>query len=129
MEVQDAQTKKPQRYKLPPLEVRMKNLRPRHKGTPNKTTRVLKDAILFAAAAVGRDGKGKEALEGFLIAQASKPDNSPFMSLLGKVLPLTIAGDKNNPLVHNVRITLVRAEGAAKPEPRVINAKPVEAKR
>ena len=30
----------------------------RQKGTPNKTSRILKEAILLAAERVGRDGKG-----------------------------------------------------------------------
>lgn len=106
----------------------MRNLKPRVKGTPNKNTRILKEAILLAAEAVGHNGKGKDGLEGYL-KRIAVIEPVAFCSLLGKVLPLTIAGDKNNPLVHNVRITLVRAEGAARPEPRVINAKPVEQKR
>ena len=56
----------------------------RQKGTRNKTTQALKDAILEAARLAGDE----EGLVGYLQKQAT--DNpAPFMSLLGKVLPLT----------------------------------------
>ena len=58
----------------------------RRKGTPNKTTALLKDAILKAATDAG-DGD----MAAYLKKQAI--DNpGPFMSLLGKVLPMQIAG-------------------------------------
>ena len=60
----------------------------RPKGIPNKTTALLKDAILKAAEAAG----GDEGMVGYLTQQAQ--DNpGPFMALLGKVLPMQIAGD------------------------------------
>ena len=57
----------------------------RPKGTPNKTTALLKDAILRAAEAAG----GDEGMVGYLTEQASK-NPGPFLSLLGKVLPMQI---------------------------------------
>ncbi len=60
----------------------------RPKGTPNKTTALLKDAILKAAERAG----GKEGMIGYLTQQAE--DNpGPFMSLLGKVLPMQVTGE------------------------------------
>lgn len=59
----------------------------RKKGTPNKTTKLLKDAILKAAEKAG----GKGGLVSYLQVQASK-NPGPFMALLGKVLPMQIAG-------------------------------------
>ena len=57
----------------------------RPKGVPNKTTALLKDAILQAA----NDAGGREGLAGYLKQQAQ--DNpGPFMGLLGKVLPMQI---------------------------------------
>lgn len=76
----------------------------RAKGTPNKTTALLKDAILQAATNAG----GKKGLVGYLEAQATA-NPGPFMALLGKVLPMQIAGDPNNPIVHLVRREIVRA--------------------
>lgn len=59
----------------------------RAKGTPNKTTALLKDAILKAATDAG-DGD----LAAYLQRQANL-NPGPFMSLLGKVLPMQITGD------------------------------------
>lgn len=73
----------------------------RAKGTPNKTTALLKDAILQAATKAGNGD-----LVAYLHVQAL--DNpGPFMALLGKVLPMQIAGDPDNPLRMVTRIELV----------------------
>lgn len=60
-------------------------------GVPNRTTRVLKEAILEAAEAVGENGKGKDGLVGYLKRVARK-DVKAFSALLGKVLPMTVTG-------------------------------------
>lgn len=65
----------------------------RTKGTPNKTTAVLKDAVLRAADEAG----GQEGLVGYLKQQAAL-NPGPFMALLGKVLPLQVAGDPDAPV-------------------------------
>jgi hypothetical protein len=80
----------------------------RKKGTPNKTTALLKDAILEAAILAGADGEGKDGLVGYLNAQA-KDNSGPFLSLLGKVLPLQVIGDADNPLniVHQIERRIV----------------------
>lgn len=57
----------------------------RPKGSPNKTTALLKDAILQAAQNAG----GANGLVGYLELQASA-NPGPFMSLLGKVLPMQV---------------------------------------
>lgn len=74
----------------------------RPKGSANKTTALLKDAILKAAERAG----GKEGLVGYLEEQAMA-NPGPFMALLGKVLPMQIAGDPENPLQTVTRIELV----------------------
>ena len=62
----------------------------RPKGVPNKTTGQLKDMILNALGNAG----GAEYLE----ARANDPRTaSAFLALIGKVLPMTIAGDSENP--------------------------------
>lgn len=76
----------------------------RAKGTPNKTTALLKDAILLAATKAG----GKDGLVGYLEIQAAA-NPGPFLALLGKVLPMQIAGDPDSPIVHLVRREIVRA--------------------
>ena len=70
----------------------------RKKGVPNKATATLKEAILLAGAAVGADQKGRDGLQGYLETVA-KEDQKAFCGLLGKVLPMTLAGDPNNPLM------------------------------
>lgn len=65
----------------------------RKKGTPNKTTALLKDAILKAADNAG-NGDG---LVGYLERQA-KENPGPFMSLLGKVLPMQVTGEGGGPV-------------------------------
>ena len=76
----------------------------RPKGSVNKTTALLKDAILMAAQKAG--GGGDEGIVEYLTIQAHT-NPGPFMSLLGKVLPMTVAGDKDNPVVGEVRVTIV----------------------
>lgn len=69
----------------------------RRKGTPNKTTALLKDAVLEAATKAGKDG----GLVAYLTTQAIL-NPAPFMALLGKVLPLQITGDEDNPISHTL---------------------------
>lgn len=63
----------------------------RPKGLPNKNTSLLKDAILLAATNAG----GKDGLVGYLEVQAIE-NPGPFMSLLGKVLPMQVEGTGDN---------------------------------
>lgn len=66
----------------------------RAKGTPNKTTALMKDAIIKAAEAAG----GAGGIVGYLTLQAHE-NPGPFMALMGKVLPMQLAdanGEKLN---------------------------------
>ncbi len=76
----------------------------RKKGVPNKTTALLKEAILRAGEKAG----GKDGLIGYLTIQA-KANPGPFMALLGKVLPMQVAGDADNPLkmIHKIERIIV----------------------
>ena len=67
----------------------------RPKGSLNKTTALLKDAILLAAQKAG--GGNDDGLVNYLQQQAIA-NPGPFLSLLGKVLPMTVAGDAENPV-------------------------------
>ncbi len=73
----------------------------RPKGAVNKTTALLKDAILKAATNAG----GNEGLVGYLQQQAVL-NPGPFMSLLGKVLPMQVTGEDGGP-IRITRIELV----------------------
>jgi hypothetical protein len=59
----------------------------RAKGTPNKTTALLKDAILQAAT----DAGGGDLVKYLKIQATANP--GPFLSLLGKVLPMQVTGE------------------------------------
>lgn len=61
----------------------------RAKGTTNKLTADVKAMVLEALDKAGGVT--------YLLAQAQTNPNA-FMTLVGKVLPLTLAGDKDNPL-------------------------------
>ena len=69
----------------------------RSKGTPNKTTALLKDAILRAADALGEDMQGKGKLIGYCKFLA-KTEPKAFAGLLGRVMPLQVTGEDGGPL-------------------------------
>ena len=75
----------------------------RKKGTPNKLTAALKDMILTALDNKG----GVEYLE-----RQAEANPTAFLTLVGKVLPLTIGGDPDAPIRTVTEITLrgVRAD-------------------
>lgn len=85
-----------QRINKPPIS------RGRPKGSPNKTTALLKDAILKAAHKAG----GKGGMVAYLQTQASA-NPGPFMALLGKVLPMQVTGADGGPIRADVQITIV----------------------
>ena len=69
-------------------------------GIPNKSTAALKDMILGALEASG----GVK----YLTERANDPRTaSAFLTLVGKVLPLQVQGDKDNPLQTVTRIEIV----------------------
>lgn len=74
---------------------RVNNGRP--KGVPNKTTTLLKTAIIMAAEARGFDGKGRNGLQGYIEYLAANEPKAMAM-LLAKVLPLQITGGDGKPL-------------------------------
>jgi hypothetical protein len=64
----------------------------RLKGTVNKVTRDLKNGIVDAAIALGRNGEGEGGLQGYLQFLGWHHPKA-FASLLGKILPLQVTGD------------------------------------
>jgi hypothetical protein len=78
----------------------------RPKGRPNKTTAMLREAILRAGEKAG----GKDGLEGWLVDLAK---NQPvaYATLLGKILPLNLAGDDDGGTLRITRIELVAPAG------------------
>lgn len=61
----------------------------RKKGTPNKFTGDLRQAVLNAFNSVGGES---------YLAHCAKKDRRTFVGLLGKLLPTRIGGEKDNPL-------------------------------
>ena len=75
----------------------------RKKGTPNKTTALLRDAILKAVTDAG-DGD----LSAYLLQQANG-NPTAFLALLGKVLPMQVGGDPDSPveMIHKIERVIV----------------------
>lgn len=74
----------------------------REKGSVNKSTALLKDAIISAAVKAG----DKKGLVGYLTTQATE-NPVAFLTLLGKVLPLQVTGAGGGPVRTVVQIQLV----------------------
>tara|TARA_R110002111_G_scaffold170741_9_gene236475 strand:- start:13833 stop:14120 length:288 start_codon:yes stop_codon:yes gene_type:complete len=75
-------------------------------GTPNKTTALLKDAILEAATKAGN----KAGIVGYLTTQANE-NPAAFMTLLGKVLPMQVAGTDEDGEPTSIMVHYVSAKG------------------
>lgn len=69
----------------------------RQPGSTNRTTRILKEAIILAAEQVGFNNRGKDGLEGYLRRIAIRYPEE-YCALLAKVLPLQITGANDGPL-------------------------------
>lgn len=72
----------------------------RPKGVPNKSTTAVKDMILKALDDAHEDGGAA-----YLTEQAKK-NPTAFLTLVGKVLPMQVTGDPENPLAVTARIEL-----------------------
>ena len=71
------------------------------KGVPNKVSADVKAMILTALDKAG----GAQ----YLLAQAHTNPNA-FLTLVGKVLPMTVAGDPENPLMAGLTVTFVKPD-------------------
>lgn len=77
----------------------------RQKGTRNRITTALKEAIILAASTVGRDGRGQDGLHGYLVKLA-KTEPKVYATLLRAVIPLHIVGQVD----HDHRVYQTREE-------------------
>jgi hypothetical protein len=68
-------------------------------GSPNLTTKIVREAAIMAAEIVGQDGRGKDGLVGYLVNAASK-NPVPFLSMLGRCIPVEVKGTVANELVN-----------------------------
>lgn len=81
----------------------------RQKGTPNKQTALLKDAILQAAI---KTGGGKDGLVKYLRERAEE-NPAAFMTLLGKVLPMQVANDDSGEpfkIINKIELTAPKSD-------------------
>ena len=69
----------------------------REKGQKNRTTVLLKEAIIMAAAAEGLDTKGKDGLVGYL-RRLSRREPAVFGRLMEKLLPYQLTGKDGSPM-------------------------------
>ena len=96
------------------------NPRGRPPGSSNKVPAILKEAIIKAAELAG----GEEGLTGYLQTQANA-NPSAFLSLLGKVLPLQMAGVDGVRQLVEVKLSVVQSEQQTSKQ-WVLDAKPLE---
>ena len=82
----------------------------RSKAEPAKSTSVLSYAIAEAASRHGSDGKGTDGLVGYCRFLAENHPTS-FATLLGKVLPMQIAGSAEGPVHHQFTVKFIRPNG------------------
>lgn len=78
----------------------------RPKGSTNKTTSLLREAIIFAAEETGVDGEGTDGLVGYC-KHLALHEPKAFASLMGRVLPIQVANEDDKPFQTVTRIELV----------------------
>lgn len=76
------------------------------KRGPNKTTGQLKEMILQALDKAG-------GVDYLLTCAHDEKSRNAFLTLVGKVLPMTVAGDPANPLQHSIEVTFVKSRNDA----------------
>lgn len=74
----------------------------RQKGTPNKETACMRKAWTEAFDALGGSGN---------LAEWAKKNQTEFYKLASKLIPTTIAGDKENPLEFTIKYAAETARG------------------
>ena len=67
----------------------------RRRGSKNKTTALIKEAIVLAAQAVGSDGKGKNGLVGYC-EDLARNEKKAFAALMGRAMPVQVEGGGEN---------------------------------
>jgi hypothetical protein len=71
----------------------------RPKGVQNKTTKAIKEMVLAALDQAG----GTD----YLVRQADE-NPTAFMTLVGKVLPLQLSGDAENPIKTDITVHFIK---------------------
>ena len=93
----------------------------RPKGTPNRVTVVLKQAVMLAAEDVGEDGNGLDGVRGYMRRLAIN-EPSVFAQLLRRIMPVQVRTD------IDPRSTLGQVLDAVKARVEMEKAKVIEVK-
>jgi hypothetical protein len=81
--------------------------RGRPKGSPNKTTAIMKDAITAVYSDLQASVENADNANAHFLLWA-KANATEFYKLASKLIPLQVAGDPDHPLVHEIRRSIVR---------------------
>ena len=88
----------------------------RAKGTPNRTTVLLKQAIIDAATLVGQDGRGKGGLTGYL-RMLAVTEKAVYARLLERVLPLQMTVEDRSAPTYSAEEAVQKLEERGLPVP------------
>jgi hypothetical protein len=91
----------------------------RKKGVRNRTTLLLKEAILQAATLVGQDGKGKDGLVGYLKMLAVR-ERAVYARLLEKVLPMQVNVEDKTVKIYTAEEAAMRLRERGLPVPPML---------
>lgn len=108
-----------------PVKQTPRNLPPgpgpgRPKGLPNRTTGLLKEAILKAAELAGDDAQAEHGGEGGLVGYLDdlrRNEPKAFATLVGKVLPMQIQGDFDVGAKDSLRDLMESINGRTRTKP------------
>src|SRR5439155_19450975 len=91
----------------------------RKKGVRNRTSLLLKEAILQAATLVGQDGKGKDGLVGYLKMLAVR-ERAVYARLLEKVLPMQVDVEDRTVKMYTAEKAAMRLRERGLPVPPML---------
>ena len=78
----------------------------RGKKGPDKSTVLLKDALIEAAQMAGSDKQGTDGLVGYCRFLATEEPRT-FATLIGKVLPMQVTGVDHGPIKTRIEFAIV----------------------
>lgn len=93
----------------------------RKKGTPNKFTVKLKEAILEAAERSGRNGKGKDGAVGYLV-WLSRAEPAVFGRMLEKIMPMQLDVRDKTDRAMTAQEAVERLKERGLPVPETLNS-------
>jgi len=79
----------------------------RPKGSANKTTAIIKDAIVAVYADLQDSVEDADKANAHFLKWA-KDNATEFYKLASKLIPIQVGGDPDNPVIHEIKRTIVR---------------------